>query len=312
MEATISCLLLAILTNRALLLSNAINSYWTNARPEIDFTKAPLKNFAEPSEFFSFRGGVDNFSAKMPLYEIFSCSDYEEAFGSKRLLEISSNQYFVPIISNNPHYKTNIKKIFGKDIFGPLYRFLMKPKQSVQQRIDNFKNQYFKDNYIIGIHMRKEYIRTRQHPLATSVFFQCAQQMIPNIDGVSTKIFIATDSAEYRQEAIKIFGNSIITSDGTQEMDMLLLGECDDVIGTTGSTYSEVAFARASKLPLKVSEVQLCFRDVTSQPCFFFYKYFLETTCVKENFYSPRLYENPIFLNQRNCYHNFQWGADHI
>lgn len=41
---------------------------------------------------------------------------------------------------------------------------------------------------------------------------------------------------------------------------MITLGECDDIIATTGSTFSDIAYARTSKLPLKVSEVLMCFR----------------------------------------------------
>lgn len=49
-----------------------------------------------------------------------------------------------------------------------------------------------------------------------------------------------------------MFGDMLIEGDGSVELDLLLLGECHDVIGTTGSTFSEVAFARSSKVPLKV------------------------------------------------------------
>ena len=96
-------------------------------------------------------------------------------------------------------------------------------------------------------------------------------------------------------------------------MDLLLLGECNDIIVTTGSTFSDVIYGRVSKLPLKVSEVLLCFRDVTTQPCFFFYKEGIgKASCMPKEFFSIELYNNPIFLNHRNCYHNFQWGTDHM
>ena len=46
--------------------------------------------------------------------------------------------------------------------------------------------------------MRYEYIRNRQHPLAEQVFFRCAKQMTPNVEGVKTKIFLATDHGPWK------------------------------------------------------------------------------------------------------------------
>ena len=46
--------------------------------------------------------------------------------------------------------------------------------------------------------MRQEYIRNRQHPLAEMVFFRCAQQITPNIPGLETRYYLATDDPNYR------------------------------------------------------------------------------------------------------------------
>lgn len=117
-------------------------------------------------------------------YDLTACKNVEKELAGYSVIEISSNQYFVPLIMNNPHYKEQLQKTFGKDVFGPLFRFLLKPNDHVATRLDNFKKTHFKDYFVIGIHMRREYLRTRPHPLALEVFFRCAQQMTPNIDVV--------------------------------------------------------------------------------------------------------------------------------
>jgi hypothetical protein len=63
----------------------------------------------------------------------------KDAFKDIDILDISSNQYFVPILANNAHYKDMIMKTFGKDIFGALYKYFLKPNAGVQKRLDNFK-----------------------------------------------------------------------------------------------------------------------------------------------------------------------------
>lgn len=65
--ATISTLLLGILTKRAIVIANAVTNYWVPARQEINFASAGIQG---SKKYFSFRGGIDTFTSDMPLYEI--------------------------------------------------------------------------------------------------------------------------------------------------------------------------------------------------------------------------------------------------
>lgn len=152
------------------------------------------------------------------------------------MLRVSSNQYYAALIINNPHYRDFFKQTFGKDVFGPVFRYFFKPEALLQKKIDSYLQNQFKGHYVIGIHMRQEYVRTRPYPLVMDVFFKCAEMNTPA--NVSAKYFIATDSGQYLQDAINYFGkDKIIQGDSSAGLDLFLLGECDDMVVTTGSTF---------------------------------------------------------------------------
>lgn len=54
----------------------------------------------------------------------------------ERVIEISSNQWYAPLLINNPNHREFFVKTFGKDVFGPVFRAFFKPQASVQERID--------------------------------------------------------------------------------------------------------------------------------------------------------------------------------
>eukprot|EP01114_Cavostelium_apophysatum_P016530 TRINITY_DN4722_c0_g1_i1.p1 TRINITY_DN4722_c0_g1~~TRINITY_DN4722_c0_g1_i1.p1 ORF type:complete len:572 (-),score=140.38 TRINITY_DN4722_c0_g1_i1:113-1828(-) len=321
-ESAMSALILGIVTDRAVLIQNSVSEVWESVPKEeggVDlfagiYEDSGLEGLSRKE--FSMVGGVDD-CPTVPLFEICACKNLSTApgFSEFDVIVLTSNQYFAPLIQNNPHYRDMFARVFGRDIFGPIFRRFFRARQEFSDKIEKFKSEHqFDDRYVIGIHMREEYIHTRPQPIAVDEFFLCALQATPSQYRNITRYYVATDKSEYIEAGKRILGeNKILTGDGSRGMDILMVGEGDDVIATTGSTFSDIAFASHSKLPLKVTEVLLCMRDVQSQPCFFFFKHALQkASCYpKDDKYSLSLYRNPIFLNTRNCYHNFQWGEDH-
>lgn len=77
--------------------------------------------------------------------------------------------------------------------------------------IELFKKQNFETNYVIGLHLREEYLRTRPQPLAVEIFFKCALQATPSHLRNTTKYFVATDNSGYVSVGESILGkNNII------------------------------------------------------------------------------------------------------
>jgi hypothetical protein len=65
-----STLIFAILSKRALIVQNTINGILTSAHPDVNFNNQIPSQYSGSRKYFSFRGGVDEFSAKMPFYEL--------------------------------------------------------------------------------------------------------------------------------------------------------------------------------------------------------------------------------------------------
>ena len=78
---------------------------------------------------------------------------------------------------------------------------------------------------------------------------------------ISARYFLSTDSTELVPEARKVFGDSLLTSDGTAEhssatnsnaktfVDFFVLCLCDNLFVTPGSSYGAVAALAAAVVP---------------------------------------------------------------
>eukprot|EP01112_Ceratiomyxa_fruticulosa_P012815 TRINITY_DN3574_c0_g1_i1.p1 TRINITY_DN3574_c0_g1~~TRINITY_DN3574_c0_g1_i1.p1 ORF type:complete len:498 (+),score=79.51 TRINITY_DN3574_c0_g1_i1:172-1665(+) len=326
--AFISSFMLALLTDRAIILeSHSILSLY-DPPPYLKLRESQIKGSYGSKTTFTQVGGFAEMGGggpKSQWFEWISCADLKETLAEHQTIEVVSNQYYAPLLINNPHYIEFFMKTFGKDVYGPFYRFILNNvKPHLVSKVNAFKEKYYKDNFIVGMHMRREYL----NPKRASMFWPCADMLSPTIDNEDGIIlngrlikkvywYVATDSS-FASEAKRKYGDKIITyadfqsesGDVLRAMDYFLVGDADEIIATSGSTFSDIMFARTGKVPHQVTEVNTCYKNVHNQPCYFFWKGVLDTSCYPNGY--DDLFRNPMMINQRNCYTNFQHGADHM
>ena len=128
-----------------------------------------------------------------------------------------------------------------KPLLHPYLQKLVVPVPEIQKKID-FVLSNFTSN-TLGIHVRKRY---GGHPEKT---FAKAEEFIDCYD--NAKIFLCTDNEKYIAEFDR-YGDRVITVpqfhknrsvEGMREalVDFVLLSRCHEMVGTHGSSFSEMA-----------------------------------------------------------------------
>ncbi|KAG2377601.1 hypothetical protein C9374_009117 [Naegleria lovaniensis] len=79
------------------------------------------------------------------MFELLKCLNITEEFDRMGpIIEITSNQYFLPLLYQfNPYHSALLHLMFrDADMFGPLSRFLYHPLPSIQQKIDKYLEEH--------------------------------------------------------------------------------------------------------------------------------------------------------------------------
>eukprot|EP00003_Mantamonas_plastica_P019359 TRINITY_DN316_c0_g2_i2.p2 TRINITY_DN316_c0_g2~~TRINITY_DN316_c0_g2_i2.p2 ORF type:complete len:253 (-),score=91.46 TRINITY_DN316_c0_g2_i2:935-1693(-) len=182
-----------------------------------------------------------------------------------------------PLVTNNPRYRDNLKKVFGDDVYGPLARFIMKPSKRAKEIVDSFKAQHF-GKFTIGLQMRIDVHNMGGQDAIDEakkwekLYFGCATQIQEedNLPPEDTKFFVAADNVGTRDRAIEKYGRDkvIFVEDSFKSqtghldrhfygwVDMLLLAECDDVILSSFSSFGLSGIGITSHVAKMVTEVQ--------------------------------------------------------
>lgn len=128
--------------------------------------------------------------------------------------------YFEPIESGTPGEKTEhisdvMKSKWGTDAISTISREraseiihrYIKPKKHIQDKIDLFIKNEFKDNYIIGVHFRG----LDKSSEAPRVPYEVFRDKIQEVIGTRTnyRIFVATDEQLFLDYIVKCFGGRI-------------------------------------------------------------------------------------------------------
>lgn len=190
------------------------------------------------------------------------CSDYAHAYPSAHV-EVSSNQYLVPYMANNPHYRDSILAITRGtgDVFYPLSHFLFRPIPAIRAWRDNFVQVHFAGKFVVGLQVRSgsdftDHFMTEQD---WRLYRDCAEAVVPPNVGREVVYFLATDTEEGRTKGIALLRSggaetrSVLVSterfllsnypEGVQKalLDLLLLSASDDRVMTAWSSYGYFA-----------------------------------------------------------------------
>ena len=104
------------------------------------------------------------------------CEDWRALYSNASVLLVQGDQYFVPCLQANPHYRADISRWFDDgDVYGPLARWLLRPAQPVAAYVQPFVTEHF-SNYTIGLQMRRrERLGLRDDEVEQAV--RCAVQL---------------------------------------------------------------------------------------------------------------------------------------
>jgi len=304
----ISSFILAVLTNRAFVMDWTLEPPYTEI---FQFQNIPSpdplvpqlrKLYFTPSAYWL---SFTTHSLDIPI-EVALCEDLTNL--THHLLVVTSWNYFVPLLQQNPHYRDKLRQWFGDDLFGSVFRFLIKPSAALQPRIDEMMNQFHiwrqQGKLISGVQLRQG------EPLkgdrfisedAEQTMFKCIKYISDSKSEKNGTIYvIATDNRFARNSAVEALGTNatffmipedLVVIDPWRKthslskatltavvqgafLEMWMLGEVDELIVTSYSTFGYVASGRVSRVPLTViytfySLIQaspVCVRLAHSQP----------------------------------------------
>jgi hypothetical protein len=185
------------------------------------------------------------------------CEVYTENlynFKGKKEFIINFSTKIIGFSKKNIHLKfENIPKEIRTDISSYIGR--LKIKKEILKIAGNFSNKKFTKE-IIGIHIRRGDFRTLKSKVG---FVSSDEKFIEEIEkeiklNSKVKFFLATDEKETEEKFKKIFGNRIIfyekntkkrEEDGSVKealIELLLLSKCKLILGSFGSTFTEMAW----------------------------------------------------------------------
>ena len=209
------------------------------------------------------------------------------------------------MLAHNKYFRQKICKLIGADIFGTLFRKLLKPKREIMKQIELFKSQFQRSDRVIGLQIRKmEGNSIDDNQL--DVFLRCAKTL--SNGAKDPKYFISTDNIQTKSHAMNLLGqNQVIIHDDEVNrdtvngmrnalIDLWLLGEVNEVIISPYSTFGYVAHGRTSKVPYLITRNNKCVKLTSSQPCFQYWFGVTLTPCFKKEMLTLDM------LNQEDCW----------
>ena len=143
-----------------------------------------------------------------------------------------------------------------------LYSRLFRPVKEVMDVVNGYRSQF--GSHTIGLHIRRTDNAESIAKSPTSLFINKVREEIDQ--HADAKVFLATDSAEVKQEFIAAFGSHIITpkEDACRDsisgirggvVDLWTLASTQKISGSAGSSFSPMA-ASIGGVPLEIMNAQ--------------------------------------------------------
>jgi hypothetical protein len=149
----------------------------------------------------------------------------------------------------------------GFEVGGNILNKLWLPSQSLTNQIDRFVREFFEGKFIIGIHLRFQYIKD---PVDTHKMVECALGLEKNLTTKNKRVkwFVVSDSQLVLNRLADKYPGKIVLSSGKighvfkdvgaysrAIMDVELLSRCDELVLTGRSTFGFVAAMKKLKMP---------------------------------------------------------------
>lgn len=142
------------------------------------------------------------------------------------------------------------------------YQQLFHPVKAVMDVVDGYRSQF--NSHTIGLHIRRTDNAESITKSPTTLFINKVREAIDLHE--DTKVFLATDSTQVKQEFIEAFGARIITpkEEACRDsisgirggvVDLWTLASTQKIYGSAGSSFSPMA-ASIGGVPLEIMNVQ--------------------------------------------------------
>eukprot|EP00760_Papus_ankaliazontas_P007802 PhM_4_TR13539/c0_g1_i1/m.83287/K13681/FUT; xyloglucan fucosyltransferase len=245
------------------------------------------------------------------------CSaDYEKAF-PHRVATVAMNQYIVPAIARNPHYRDAINELFGglDHVFYTLSHFLFRPIPKLKTKLASFLETHkFDEHYVVGLQVRSgpDFTSNFMQKDAWGLYRDCAEASTPPHLQSKLRFFVATDTEDGREFAKRYLGKENVWFGPTEFMrsnnpegvqmallDLLILASSHDRVTTAWSSYGYFAAGYAGIAANMVTALPDSAPTPTKEPFFMgiVHKNDARRQCVRLGSSQP-------------CFHKFAtWGG---
>lgn len=192
------------------------------------------------------------------------CEDWRERYRNTSAILVYGDQYFVPPLQTNHHYRSLVTRWFNDtDIYGPIARWLLRPSNAVNTYITAFMKKHFTP-FTVGLQLRRrERLGLRDEEVTLAL--DCARDIAR--DHNNTSFFVASDDNNLRHslsERLKDVGPVSFTSEFLPREDMtrglffavvdsLLLAHTRSIIVTPSSTFGYISHAYGSLVPWRAA-----------------------------------------------------------
>eukprot|EP01065_Artemidia_motanka_P040005 TRINITY_DN4952_c0_g1_i1.p1 TRINITY_DN4952_c0_g1~~TRINITY_DN4952_c0_g1_i1.p1 ORF type:complete len:355 (+),score=117.14 TRINITY_DN4952_c0_g1_i1:187-1251(+) len=206
------------------------------------------------------------------------CQNLSKAYKSKGV-SFAVNQYLVPYMAWNPHYRGSLEALFKReaggwgedelvDLFQPVARFLFRPVAELRRMRDEFVEKQFSGRPVVSLQVRSGADFTSHFMTKADwrLYAECGRESLSR-DG-RTLYFVATDTEKGRDAAKAHLGaDNVVFGPGPflrsnnprgvrmALLDVMLLAEADVLVTTAWSSFGYMAAGLHGRRSFRVTDV---------------------------------------------------------
>jgi len=268
-----------------------------NVRRALVSTNRVIDLNGHTNRYFDESGGA---------YQSLLCENLVDKYDSISAIYVNGYDWFAPTLTANPHHSMPIFASFGHtNIFPVLFSHLFRPTSDILDVTARFRA-IFHRSYVIGVQIRSilRFPKENEHWIWRAMLHLQAQAEARQDKPVM--FYVCTDTLPPWNRLLRVFGEERLMSASIQDgfigrssqkdvmygvIDMLLLGECDDIILSPESTFGGVAAARVGAQPWRVTKnpvnssdsswdsVRIVARAAGQSPCSYGWQFVPRASC---------------------------------
>jgi len=217
------------------------------------------------------------------------CGPINRAFKSRVIHLVDTWDFFLPVLVANPHHEALFNGSTLGDITRAAIALVLPAEKQLQMKINKFVKEEFSGRFVIGLHVRRigmNRIGMLGHQNILMHFLSCARTVAlsANTKNLPVSYFVVSDdpaalaalpSSGYQNEHVILSplvensGRASIESNVAAMVELYLLGECNQLVQSEGSTYSGFAAARTNLPVITMQMDGTCHRPLYDSACYY-------------------------------------------